>query len=391
VITIDPNSTIDLVGRSLSLAPGAKVTATGTLTLAAGDLTIQEGAKLTVDTLDATVLGDADTTGACSIAGQLRSTGLPGSIGLDCQGGHTVSGKVLTAGASIAFGRVLGEPVNLDQNLSISGTINTKGSGSEGGGINAIVDGGIDVTGKLFVKGAGPTAYPGPIDLTANFGNLTFSGKINAGGRDCTGQFCFISMVSASGTLTVVDGAQINAKVKTDGVQIKLESDGDLTLGDKVKITASSSTRGGEIGLNSPSGSSASDAELSVKATPRGGEGGRIGVCATGAVYMKADYPKKFALDARGGAGGTGGSIVMVADDIIQMGFGLGFGGGKVWAGLDPEGLVELCGESLSLVAVNSIDFRPECDLGTCRNQQSDTANCSGPSVGPFDLDSVCD
>jgi len=404
-ITVDDLSVIDLGNRALLVtSTGSLNVGSGTMTILAGVITVEQGGSITG-------LGSGSLPGGIitmrgsdlNVAGLIRSDGAPPrDITLEFTGAVTISGTVsaraLFRNASGAVIVVEGASANISGTLdaragtedssggeidvttvasmTISGTITTVGP--DGGGITLEAGtgfGGGNLTltrsSRLFADGAFQSGFGGNVDLSAA-GNALTTGSIQLGGAiTVTGHNNpSIELGGGSGgCLTILADGNVVADNPTGFADCGPGSVGALcvrgggTDGDGGEIDIS--TNVGTVVLASPvdvsaPGNDGGAGTFSIDAggpivvvssiNAAGGEGGDVALTSTnGSVTVDSGAT----INTSGRAGGSGGSICLESASVragmpaavVSSGMLLADGGaglGPITGGLG--GAIELIG-----------------------------------------------
>ncbi len=310
-VTIDPGSTIDLTGRGLQLAPTAKVSWTGTVTVTnAAHCDFQAGSTLTEKT----------------------ATGGNPLLWLYCTQA-TLAGTIKTLGAGIL---VEGSGFT-DGPYVVSGKIKAKGDQVGVIAIDAI-GGDITVTGKIQAKSKVGTP-PGEFRLMSNFGNIVVAlgAKIQMKGATADPFTEFFIVEAGTGTLTI-DGA-IDAGAKTGAYAFNLEANDAVSFGAKSKIKAKAHGKGPEMAINSQVSTVTLRGKIQAKTKdPSFGDGPKVRVCAGNDIVMESGS----SIDAS--TGGFDGSIIIGAFDSAHVS-----AGAKLFSKTDGD--IEVCGGTSGFIS----------------------------------------
>jgi hypothetical protein len=366
---------VDVGDRSLTFDGSARISATGTLRIVAGDLTLAAGSRFDVEGLELAVGDPALGTGDCTLAGFLRARGSGEIVRIRCQGAAVVSGKLLAQGPHVLFEPTLGQ--ERGGSVDLSGTVLVKGTkdAPRSGVFGIEVDGDVRISGKIVTTGSGPTGRPGGVEIVSQSGNVRVEGKIVAPGKQCGGTLdrCYVAIAALGGTVVLPEKAKIKAKASAGESEVVLESDGDLVLERRSQIDARGKAEGGHIGLFSFVGRVQISGQL-LASNLSGGGGGEIGVCAD---RIRVKELSTFEV-------GTakielrGGPVVMSAGIDLRVARPTRFS----TAPRTPE----FCSPDVSVNI--GVDFDTECSLSSgCIVE--DTV-CLQPSIFPNFIDSPC-
>jgi len=343
---IDPDSTLDLGGRALELAVGAKVSWTSNLTVMnATSCTLQDGSKL------------QETT-------EIATTHF---LELDCVTA-TLAGTISTRGAGVLVG--VSTPGPNDGPFVVSGTIKAQGDQV---GVIAIDSygspGDITVSGKIQAKSKVGTP-PGEFRLITNFGNLviTEKAKIKMNGAVADPFTEFFIVEAGTGTLTI-DGS-IDARSRSGAYAMNLEGNAAVTFGPKSKITATAKNKGVAMGINSQVSTVTLRGKIQAKARDVSNpDGPKVHVCAGDDVLVE----EKSSIDA---SAGFEGSVILGAFDTARVQAGASIAS-------KTDGDIEVCGGTSGSISPSArVSPDPEA-VGTYSS-----AGCLSPeSQVIFDLD----
>lgn len=342
--TIDPNTTLDLAGRDLTLAVGAKVSWTGDLTVLNADhCDFQERSKLS----------EATTTAGTHF------------LELDCRSA-TLAGTITTLGAGILVEGDFGG--GGDGPYLLSGTIRAKGDEV---GVIAIDSygspGDITIAGKIQVRSKIGTP-PGEFRLITNFGNISIPGKIQVKGAIADPFSEHMIIEAGTGTLTV-DGT-IDARMASGAYSFNLESNAALVFGPKSKIKATAKMKGAEMAINSQVSTVTLRGKIQANARDvTGGDGPKVRVCAGDDIFVE----DRSSIEA---SAGFDGSIIIGAFDVARV-----QAGARLLSKTDGD--IEVCGNTSGSISPDAMVVPdPEAvGSGVCLSPESQVIfdlDCAG-------------
>lgn len=321
-------------GGTQLCAPGAgdcTVAADCTLTLPAGGLAIDLGARRLVITRTLRVMGPGGA-GLTIRAGDLlidRGTVIlpgdgsaAGSLTILSATHATIrNDSVIDASAGITAGLVdieaLGGDVNVSGRISANGNITRTGSG---GAIVLFASGSATVAGNRLDVAGGDLAAAGDIDVETVNGSVVISALLKASGGD-GGEIA----VTAGTTLQTLSTGVINVDANGDagsGGSVDLNAIGDINVGGETIGTGAATDYreegraggdGADYDVFSASGNVAINGKIDVTAAP-GGAGGAVNMFAGGNLSLA-----KPILSQSDGIDGLGGDIFLSAGGAASL------------------------------------------------------------------------
>lgn len=323
VVTVTPGSTIDCGNRELLVQPGGSLSVgSGSMTLVARDVTIQNGGALRAagsTTNDGgSIIIIADTM---SIAGGVDVSGAAGGTLT-----VTTTGDLAVSGTINANSRQVGEDggtITLTAlNVTLAGTVSSRGSrDGTGGEIDISAGGDLAISGS--VSATGPDGGTISLDVGADgAGDLivTRTGEVVADstGADGSGDFLDVEISGdgvQNGNLAVDGDISLSAPNGGSAGFMEIEAAGRITLSDTARVSATGrfGGDGGDIALTSDDSDIDVRGTLDSSSSGTGGQAGDICLCAGGGASVGGS------VDARGGRDG--------GDIDIDVGSDVGIGG----------------------------------------------------------------
>ncbi len=317
-ITVTDGSIIDLGARTLILRSGSALTvapgplAGGTMTLKAGNVTLEGGTALKGSGADINV----DVTGTIQV---LKTNSLaridvagtsPGNIELDADGDILIQG-ILDAGSG-AVSSDGGVVLVHGMNLSVPGTVDVHGGKDATGGVIELdALGSINVSGNVDATGGDG----GDVEIDA-FGELVTTGKLDLKATLGGGFGGTLVLGTSNGRLAL--GGTIDMQGEAGGDGGGDGGDLDVFAGESLEITATIDLRGA-----SPDGSgggAAFSADVDIIQTAPILAQGQGQESAGGSVEFSAERKVVLgSVNAFGGGQGFGGTVVATAWCDLQL------------------------------------------------------------------------
>lgn len=293
---VENRGTITVADQGLAVLAGPRVANSGTITARMGHVALQGAEAFTLD-----LAGDGML--ALDVTQQVRSA--PGGA----------AALVTNEGTIVARG----------------GTVQLSAAAASG-----VVETLVNNTGRVAVG-------RGQVALSAEGGGVTAGGTITA--RSRSGQGGSIT-ATATGTVTVPNGAVLDASGATGGGRVQLggASTGRVAVQDgaTVRADATRNGNGGRVVVNSARGTVV-NAQLSARGGPEGGNGGLVETSSAAAFAVTV------APDVRAPRGRAGGWLIDPTDVEVVTG-----GGAIGTATVDPS-LINAFSGALTLSATHDI------------------------------------
>jgi cysteine-rich repeat protein len=368
-----PSREVQIIARSITLQPGARILgggdlATVILNATGGALRLQASGstKARIDlsgnqggTAILLATGDVEIAGPISTAGS-GTDSQGGDISIDSSAGAVTVSELLNSGAG-GSGSGGGETsVMAAGAITINGRIDTSAADFGGGPVSLLsTTGSVTVTQPIDVSGGGPDGSGGSVDIGATLGNVTLSstitGKAGSGTDFACGDGSEVLIFSGLST-TIGAAIDVSGGTQCFGGEVSVDARLDFTQLASGSIAARGPGAfggGGSFILGAGRNATLRGIDLTSP-----GFGGTVDVIATGTLDVLGT------IDAEaGGAEGIGGQITMQACVINVAATGFldtrgafafpGTGTNRLRAG----GLVTVLGQ-MRATSANAIEHR---------------------------------